>query len=57
MLRLVKDPAGILVWWLNSGDTCKENCIESKLYSLNAEELEHIEFAIDAFLKRREHED
>ena len=50
---IVKNPAGILVWWLDSGDTCKENCIEAKLYILNAEELEHIEFTIDAFLKRR----
>ena len=51
---LVKDPTGTLVWWLNSNNTSKENCIETKLYNLNDEELEHIEFTINAFLKRRE---
>ena len=55
------------VWWVEGGNTLIAsaiqpltvalflNRIKTKLFSLNEEELEHIEFAIDAFIKRRRH--
>ncbi len=54
ILGYIFNPSGVLVWWTKSEITTKELCmLELKLGTLPPEELEHIEFVIDAFRKRR----
>lgn len=66
VLAHVTNPKGIMVWWIASNDNESNDMAPSlqtvlslsrmgtKLPSLNEEEVEHIEFMVDAFIKRKE---
>lgn len=52
----VEGPKGNIIWWIFAGVPGGiSSTAELKMQSLTPEELEHIEFTIDAILKRREH--
>lgn len=58
VLGYVRDSVGKIIWYTSSAFA--PNTLEAvylKMHLLIPEELEHIEFTVDAFLKRREHED
>ncbi|KKL96844.1 hypothetical protein LCGC14_1840460, partial [marine sediment metagenome] len=66
ILAHVTNPKGELVWWIECGDTESAGTtlpldaalalsrMRLKLFTLTEEEIEHVEFIIDAFIKRRE---